>query len=55
MADSYDLGWILVIECLFLVFGVQFSFPGLDTGSVEHRRFRALGGEAGEQAAVGRF
>jgi len=53
MTDSNDSGWVLVIDCLVLVFGVQFSLPGLETGSVEHGRFRALGGEAGSRLQLG--
>jgi len=55
MTDSDNSGWVSVIERLVLVFSVQFSFPGLETGSVGYRRFRSLGGEKGEQAAAGPF
>jgi len=55
MTDSHNSGWVSVIKRLFLVFGVQFSLPGLETGSVEHRRFWSLGGEEGEQATAGPF
>jgi len=53
---QYRRFWLVsVIERLVLVFGVQFLFPGLETGSVKHRRFWSLGGEEGEQATAGPF
>jgi len=51
MTDSHNSGWVSVIERLVvLIFGVQFLLPGLETGSVEYRRFQSPGGEKGEQA-----
>ena len=44
-----------VIERLVLVFCVQFSLPGIQTGSVEHRRFGALDGEERARATAGLF
>jgi len=53
MADSNDSGWVLVIERLFLVFGAQFSLPGLETGSVEHRGFGLLVAKRGSRLQLG--
>jgi len=55
MADIEDSDWVSVIEGLVLVFCAQFSLPGIQTGSVEHRIFGALYGEERAQASAGLF
>jgi len=54
VTDSHNSGWVSVIERLVvLIFGVQFLLPGLETGSVEYRRFRSPGGERGSRLQLG--
>jgi len=53
MAYIDDSGWLSVIERLVLVFGVQFSLPGLDMGSVEHKGFVLSAAKRGSRLQLG--
>ena len=53
MADIDDSDWVSIIKRLVLVFGVQFSLPGLEMGSVEHKGFVLLAAKRGSRLQLG--